>query len=391
MKKIYSLITILFVTLGFAQNSTKNTLEVNSIPAGYYDTAIGTGYTLKTQLFNIIDNNTNSGSNASYGDLWTLYTQTAMRDNYYENDGSLLDLYSENPTGSDPYNFATSGQQCSGSTPSAEGGCYNREHIIPQNVFSSNYPMYSDAHFVLPSDNRVNAWRDVYPFGLVNTASIQCSNSSNDNTPCYTRNGSRLGPNTNTGYATGYTGVVFEPIDAFKGDVARSILYFVTRYQDQIPTWTYSMFNGTTDQSLTDTFLKIMIQWHQIDPPSQYEIDKNNAIYVHQGNRNPYIDRPEYVCQIWSTVCAALSNGEVLLAETDFNIYPNPSNGTFRIDYDTTIGNIDVEIYSTLGQKVFEKQNIDNHIITTNGLQSGVYLLKITNESRSTFKKIIIN
>ncbi|MBP9794293.1 MAG: endonuclease, partial [Flavobacterium sp.] len=99
MKKIYSLITILFVTLGFAQNSTKNTLEVNSIPAGYYDTAIGTGYTLKTQLFNIIDNNTNSGSNASYGDLWTLYTQTAMRDNYYENDGSLLDLYSENPTG----------------------------------------------------------------------------------------------------------------------------------------------------------------------------------------------------------------------------------------------------------------------------------------------------
>ncbi len=377
MKKIY-LLLLLNSLIGFAQ-----------IPAGYYNTATGSGYTLKTQLFNIIDNNTNSNSIANYGDLWTLYTQTAMRDNYYENDGSLLDIYSENPTGNDPYNFTTSTQQCSGSTPTVEGGCYNREHIIPQNVFSSNYPMYSDAHFVLPSDNRVNAWRDVYPFGLVNTASIQCSNSTNDNTPCYTRNGSRLGPNTNNGYATGYTGVVFEPIDAFKGDVARSILYFVTRYQDQIPSWSYPMFNGSSDQSLNDTFLKIMIKWHQIDPPSQYEIDKNNAIYIHQGNRNPYIDHPEYVCQIWSTACATLSNDT--FAENEFSIFPNPSNGNFRIDYDSTIGNIDVEIFSTIGQKVFEKQNISDNIISTNNLQKGVYLLKITNDSKSIVKKIVIN
>lgn len=404
MKKIYSLITILFVTLGFAQNSTKNTLEVNSIPAGYYDTAIGTGYTLKTQLKTIItsghtDRGYGSGSTLPLDGLWLAY-ETTDRDNNigYDNDNTIVDMYSENPTGTDPYTFDFRTEQCGSNGP--EGACYNREHLVPQAYFDhfQTNPMKNDPHHVVPTDSKVNGWRDNWPFGVVGNVTTSPCNSGASNTPCNTLNGSKKGNNINSGYASGFSGTVFEPVDEFKGDIARCVLYFATRYEDLMDNFysgatvaSKAMFDGSTDQVLSPTFLNILLTWHKQDPVSIKETRRNDAIYAFQGNRNPYIDHPEYVCQIWSTACAALSNGEVLLAETDFNIYPNPSNGTFRIDYDTTIGNIDVEIYSTLGQKVFEKQNIDNHIITTNGLQSGVYLLKITNESRSTFKKIIIN
>jgi len=65
------------------------------IPQGYYNSATGTGYTLKTQLFNIINNNTNAlTSSSNYGGLWTLFTLSAFRDRYYENDNTLLDVYS---------------------------------------------------------------------------------------------------------------------------------------------------------------------------------------------------------------------------------------------------------------------------------------------------------
>lgn len=68
------------------------------IPAGYYDSATGTGYPLKTQLYNIITNHTDLG----YGGLWITY-ETSDRDIYFENNNTILDMYSENPSGSDPY------------------------------------------------------------------------------------------------------------------------------------------------------------------------------------------------------------------------------------------------------------------------------------------------
>ena len=98
------------------------------IPAGYYNTATGTGYTLKTQLYNKIKGHTNKG----YAGLWTTYA-TSDRDNQYENDNTIFDYYSENPTGTDPVIFAYSTNQCG--TYTTEGNCYNREHIVPQSIF----------------------------------------------------------------------------------------------------------------------------------------------------------------------------------------------------------------------------------------------------------------
>jgi endonuclease I len=385
MKKKYTLLVLLISLNAFAQ-----------IPTNYYNNATGTGYALKTQLAQIISNNTNALDNAAnYGGLWTLYTQFAMRDNYYENNSSLLDLYSENPAGPDAYEYTSTDQQCSGSTPSVEGGCYNREHIIPQSVFTSAYPMYSDAHFVLPSDNRVNAWRNTYPFGMVETiVGVPCSNATSTGTalstvPCFTTNNSRLGQNLNVGYSAGFNGIVFEPINEFKGDVARAILYFVTRYESQIPDWNYAMFNGTSTQGLTDTFLEIMKQWHILDPVSSYEIAKNNIIhYNFQGNRNPFIDNPSYVSAIWSQTLRQ-DTFELLSNAT---VFPNPSSDQ-KINITSEIVLDEIQLININGQIMQQIKNptANDKTYSVENISSGFYFLRVISENQSVVKKVIVN
>jgi endonuclease I len=266
MKKNYFLFLLMFTAVGFAQ-----------IPSGYYNTATGTGYTLKTQLYNIIKGHTDNG----YAGLYTTY-QTSDVDNFYENDGTVLDMYSENPSGTDPYNYITGSTQRCGSY-SVEGDCYNREHIIPQSVFNEQSPMVADAHFITPTDGKVNGMRSNYPHGTVSSATYT------------SQNGSKLGSSS----VSGYSGTVFEPINAFKGDIARMYFYFATRYENTVAGYSYAMFDGSSNKVFTTAFLNTLLAWHAQDPVSAREIARNNAIYTRQGNRNPYIDHPEYVNQIW--------------------------------------------------------------------------------------------
>lgn len=266
MKKNYSLLLLLFVTVGFAQ-----------IPSGYYNTATGTGYTLKTQLYNIIKGHTDNG----YAGLYTTY-QTSDVDNFYENDGTVLDMYSENPSGTDPYNYSTGSTQRCGNY-SAEGDCYNREHIIPQSVFNEQSPMVADAHFITPTDGKVNGMRSNYPHGTVSSATYT------------SQNGSKLGSSS----VSGYSGTVFEPVNAFKGDIARMYFYFATRYENTVAGYSYPMFDGSSNKVFTAAFLSMLLAWNAQDPVSAREIARNNAIYARQNNRNPYIDHPEYINQIW--------------------------------------------------------------------------------------------
>jgi len=268
MKQIYSLLLLFLFTSGFAQ-----------APTGYYTTATGSGYTLKTQLYSIIKDHTV----LSYGDLYVTY-ETSDIDNFFEKDGSVLDMYSENPAGTDPYTYSiASAQRCGSSGYAKEGDCYNREHIIPQSIFSQASPMVSDAHFITPTDGEVNGIRSNYPHSTVATATQT------------TLNGSKLGAST----TAGYTGPVFEPIDEVKGDIARMYFYFATRYENTVAGYNYPMFNNSTNKVFTTAFLNQLLAWHNQDPVSAREIARNNAIYARQNNRNPYIDNPDYVTAIW--------------------------------------------------------------------------------------------
>ena len=304
----------------------------SQIPSGYYNSASGTGYTLKTQLSNIIDDHNDQGYSAIDG-----FMASYELDSYYEpGSNTILDIYSENPSAADPYNFTPETDECG--NYSGEGDCYNKEHVIPQSVFNSNTPMYSDAHQLLPTDGRVNGFRGNYPFGRVDDGNL-VSQSGISNP---TQNGSKLGGNLNSGYSSGYSGTVFEPIDAFKGDIARIYFYFITRYENQVNAWgSYAMFDGSNDKVLETAFLNILLEWHSIDPVSQKEIDRNNNIYYqHQGNRNPFVDHPEYVNAIWNTE----TDFEAPTAPTNLTA-SNPTSNSIDLDWTASTDNNSVSSY----------------------------------------------
>ncbi len=382
MKNTITSLFILSISFAFGQN----------IPQGYYNSATGTGLTLKTQLKQIIDN-VNDGIpfehlhvDQGYGSLWTLFTHAAFRDNDYENDGSLLDMYSENPSGTDPYNYSSTSQQCG--SYSNEGDCYNREHLIPQSYFDSYAidPMKNDPFFVVPSDGKVNGDRNNFPFGKVGTANYT------------SQNGSKKGNGVNSGYAQGYSGTVFEPIDEFKGDIARAFLYFATRYEDSMNNFyttanastcqAKNMFDGSIGRVFTNPFIDILVKWHTDDPVSPKEIDINDEIYNHQSNRNPYIDHPEFVGVIWNSFLG--TNSFVL--ENSISIYPNPTNNhTITIE---SLNNLDeIQLITINGQILREIKNpiLQNKTYTIDNLQQGFYFLKISSNQQQIIKKILVN
>ena len=262
----------------------------SQIPAGYYDgTQNLSGYSLKTKLHDIISK---KNINWHYGDLQAFYNQTDL-DRYYDHDASntsiLLDIYSEIPTGPDVYEYTTANMIGSAN---AEGQGWNREHIMPQSSFNSNYPMYSDLFFVIPTDARINQLRSNYPYGMAGTTNF------------YTfTNGSKI--NRNGTPNSGYTGRVYEPINEFKGDIARSLLYFAVRYEGKLNSFNFyngtsaandtSPLDGTEEKAFENWYIAMLLQWHNQDPVSQREIDRNNAVYSLQKNRSPFIALPAWV------------------------------------------------------------------------------------------------
>ena len=97
----------MFKIFSFFFTALVSAVSLAQIPTDYYSSATGTGYTLKTQLHDIIDDHNNQG----YSALWDFYSNYEL-DTYYENDGTILDIYSENPNGTDPYNFTKEDDQC---------------------------------------------------------------------------------------------------------------------------------------------------------------------------------------------------------------------------------------------------------------------------------------
>ncbi|MBC7124761.1 MAG: endonuclease, partial [Bacteroidales bacterium] len=252
------------------------------IPDGYYATAEGkTGAELKTALYNIIKNHTV----ISYDGLWTAFQYTDKKSN-----GKVWDMYSDKPGQTPPYEFTFVTDQCG--NYNSEGDCYNREHSFPKSWFNDASPMYSDLFHLYPTDGYVNNRRSNYIFGEVTSVTWT------------SLNGSKLGTST----ASGTTLTVFEPIDEYKGDFARTYFYMATRYENLIATWASynteakAILDGTTYPAYKEWYITLLLKWNQQDPVSQKEIDRNNVVYSsYQHNRNPFIDHPEYAQLIWGS------------------------------------------------------------------------------------------
>ncbi len=290
-------------------STTTNTST--GIPAGFYNAATGlTCQPLKTALKNISSTGFNSLSYTP--GVWEAYQYTDIKPG---SANLIWDIYTDdnNPAVPETYNFTYGTNQCG--NYNSEGDCYNREHTTPKSWFNDASPMYSDVHHLLPTDGWVNNKRGNFPYGDVTNTTY----TSTDNQ-------SKLG----TGNNFGYTGTIFEPHPAFKGDLARIALYMATRYEDQVISQNWAgnveanpaMLTAAEEpdaakrrlQVYENWFLQTMFKWHSEDPVSQKEIDRNNAIYYQSGqsNRNPFVDHPEYVYLVWQ--CA----GVVPVTITDF-------------------------------------------------------------------------
>lgn len=303
------------------------------IPSEYYNQAENKGgVELQQALHQVIDNH----NSLTYSEVWSAFYTTDRDLN-----GKIWDIYSVNPNGIPAYTYTYSSDQCG--NYSGEGSCYNREHSFPKSWFNDQYPMYTDLFHIYPTDGYVNGKRGNYPLGEV------------DNPAWTSSNGSKLGTCT----YPGYSGIVFEPIDEYKGDLARTYFYMATRYYSEDSGWSGS--DMVTGSQLKDWALAMLLEWNEEDPVSQKEIDRNNEIFELQGNRNPFIDRPEFVQQIWGSVPVEPSNhvqnftvnyiklewkdavGEVepdgyliLMSLNGFEDIPVPQNGTVPEQYNNS-------------------------------------------------------
>lgn len=348
MKKLY-LVLLLFPLLVFGVE-----------PTGYYNAAVGKiDAALKTQLYTIISTGT---VNVGYDGLYNVYPTSDVTA-----DGKVWDMYS---TCSWTHGIKKCGNY------SVVCDCYNREHTIPQSWFNEESPMVSDAHHIYPTDGKVNGQRSNYPHG-------ECSGGT-------TLSGGkgRLGSST----FVEYSGTVFEPVDEYKGDFARTYFYFATRYQNIMTSFIGGpTFDHTTYPSLATWSIDLYLKWSRQDPVSEKEINRNNAIYAFQKNRNPFIDHPELAEYIWGTKKGtpwSLTAGVDNLKIT-FSISPNPVQNELFINSQES--NLTYTIYNLSGQTLQKNLLNNNASISVNDLKNGMYLIELSTGNRKTIQKFIVN
>ena len=242
-------------------------------PENFYSSCEGkSGKELLHALNAVVGPHTNVG----YDGLWNVYKTSDVRA-----DGSLWDIYS---TKRWPSDFTRCGNYA------VIGDCVNREHSFPKSWFGGdkNSPMYADAYHLYPTDGKVNGLRSNYPYG-------ECANGTTERPVGEVKALGKKGKST----FPGYSDIVFEPDDEYKGDLARSYFYMAAAYNDKIAGWNSDMLAGNDYPAYTSWAVSLLLKWNRQDPVSTKETDRNEAISAYQQNRNPFIDHPELSEYIW--------------------------------------------------------------------------------------------
>lgn len=325
------------------------------IPAGYYDAAAGlSGDTLRTVLHTIIRNH----NAQTYSSLWTHFQKTDRKPS-----GTVWDIYSDIPGGTPAYSFTFVTHQCG--NYAQEGDCYNREHSVPSSWFGSATPTYTDLFHLYPTDGFVNGKRANYPFGEVSTPSWTSTN------------GSKLGPMS----FPGYSGTVFEPIDAYKGDLARTYFYMAVRYLDVLPGWTSDMFQG---DSLTQWTRLLLLKWHYQDTVSQKELDRNDSIYQIQGNRNPFIDHADWVAAIWDNTGIGFNTPSPV---PSFSIAAEPMNIIIR---NPACESLSIQILSLTGAVMYATTSSERIISINPPTKRGIHIVYVHSPRNFAVEKVFL-
>ena len=177
----------------------------------------------------------------------------------------------------------------------------------------------------------------------------------------------------------GYDGSVFEPVDEYKGDLARTLFYMATRYFGEDSQWPGSdMTDGAEPEPWA---MAMLLAWHRADTVSLKERNRNNEVYKYQGNRNPFIDDPLYAEKIWGTLNAV---EEIVENGFSLTLYPNPAQDYLNISVTgLSCKEAFAYIYDTGGCLV-SLVPVDDSTTTirTEGLSSGLYFLRVACEDQ---------
>ncbi|MCB9850419.1 MAG: endonuclease [Phycisphaerales bacterium] len=277
--RIYSIVALLFASAAapsFAQYDP---------PPGYYDSATGTGATLRSQLQTIMST---GHVQRTYGDF---RYASAIIDRDPNNASNILLVYNRQSV--------PGAWNCSGSC------VWNREHVWPQSLqpgsaSNSSTGNLGDPHALRPCDDGINSSRGNKPYGVYSTVGVY-----------------------------GSQGSFYFPGDADKGDIARNLFYSSTRYG-------LTLVNGTPGSNQMGD-LASLLRYHHTDPPDEFERRRNHTIYssalnptYYTNNRNAYIDHPEFA---WSALGPGNNNSKLYVGSTA------PGNGASdtTIDFGTVI------------------------------------------------------
>jgi len=327
----------------------------STAPIGYYASLEGlSGAALKQALQDIIAN-PNVVHAHNYGDVEDILKKA---DQNPLNSNQVWLMYVEQPRSK--LDFQETG---------INTGKWNREHIYPQSRggFTDGTSGFADG---------INTWlptnaNDILA-GHGDAHHIRAEDGAENSLRSNKDYGEYIGPAATQG--------------SWHGDVARAAFYMAVRYNG------LSVVNGnpanTTVGQLGD--LAVLLQWNQTDPRDDFEMNRNNYIYTWQVNRNPFIDYPNLADYIWGS--HAGEQWFSTLSSSDFSslqvqVYPNPTKDYFIVSGLNETSNI--EVYSSLGSKVFEN-NFQGQIQIKVNWPTGIYFAKITSEDKTCTRKIVI-
>lgn len=328
----------------------------SQIPEGYYSAAEGlTGESLKSALYTVIKGHTEYPYTSSGTDTWDILKES---DKDPENAANVILFYT--------------GWSVNGAQEFNNENGWNREHVWAKSRgdFGTSPGPGTDTHHLRPSDISVNNARGNRWFDHCVTPYVDGG--------------------LETGCFTSVSSLTWQPRAEVKGDVARMIFYMATRYEGE---------SGEPDLELIDYLpaddytkdpvhakLSTLLEWHLEDPVSTFEENRNEVVYGYQHNRNPFVDHPEYVNQIWGSDPGV---GIEDVGLDHFRVYPNPAKEMLTIELDKS-GEYSIEIYSINGQVLYRGKIIGNtHQADLSSIPKGLYMLHVWSKDNRFTRKII--
>lgn len=292
------------------------------IPSGYYDSVdASNATTLRATIHAVIDDHNRIPYTSSATDTWNVLEAADQDPN---NSSLVLDVYMNE-------SYTKHG---GGNTD------YNREHSWPKsygfpNDGGSNYP-YTDCHHLFISNDSRNSSRGNKPYGTAGGTGSEYTTVVN--------NGVGGGSGVYPGWSNWANTTYWETWADRRGDVARALMYLDVRYEggthgvsgynepDLILTDNLTLIEnsntGSNESVAYMGLLAVLLQWHAEDPVDVKEQLRNDAVYAQQGNRNPFIDNPQWIDCVFGGTCG----GSTTLA-APASLAATAGNGFVSLDW----------------------------------------------------------